>query len=111
MITGKPWLPPVTIPVEPTDAIALLLLLQAPPDVPSSKAKVSPGQTLPAPVMAAGVWFTVTTTEVTQPVAAVKVMVVVPGVRPETFPVDGFTVATSMLLLPHEPLPVLDNSV
>lgn len=52
-----PALTPVTIPVEPTEALALLLT-QLPPVVVSVKGVVEPTQTFVVPVIAKGVAFT-----------------------------------------------------
>ena len=51
---------PVTIPVEPTVAIAASLVLQVPPVIDSVRVVVSPMQAPAEPVRAAGVGLTVT---------------------------------------------------
>ena len=51
MIVAVPLLTPVTIPVLPTVATAVLLLLQVPPLIPSVKVIVDPVHTLAGPVM------------------------------------------------------------
>jgi hypothetical protein len=58
------------IPVISTVAIAVLLLLQAPP-VPLVSGIVAPAQTVLAPVIGAGCGFTVTVLMVKQPVARI----------------------------------------
>jgi hypothetical protein len=55
---------PVTTPVEPTEAIAPLLLLQLPPAVTSASAVVAPVHTLAVPVILAGLVLMVTVTVV-----------------------------------------------
>jgi hypothetical protein len=57
---------PLTVPVEPTVAIAVLLLLQAPPPA-SISAVVAPGQTWAKPVITGGPVFTVTDVVTAQP--------------------------------------------
>ena len=59
VITAAPGDTPVTMPVEPTAAIAVLLLLHPPPVVPSVNVIVDPAQTLALPVIAPGSGFTV----------------------------------------------------
>lgn len=60
-IFNEPPVTPVTIPVaDPTVAKEVLLLLQTPPDVAFVSAVVSAGQTVDAPLIAAGDAFTVT---------------------------------------------------
>ena len=59
---------PDTVPVpEPTVAIAILLLLHVPPAIASVRSVVAPAQTFVAPLIAAGVRFTVTGVVVVQP--------------------------------------------
>jgi len=62
--------PPVTIPEEPAEATAVLLLLQVPVP-PSVRLVVSPAQTLVIPVIAAGKLFTVMMPVAAQPVDVV----------------------------------------
>ena len=61
---------PVTMPVEPTEAIPELLLLQVPPDVPSDKGDVVPRQILTGPggAIATGVILTVKIAPTAHPV-------------------------------------------
>jgi len=60
LVTATVW--PVTMPVvEPTVAIAVLLMLQVPPPVRSLKLVVYPEQTVLVPVIATGKGSTVTT--------------------------------------------------
>ena len=59
VIVAVPFATPVTIPVEPTVAIPVLLLLQVPPVVASVNAIVEPWQTDAGPVIAAAVGYTV----------------------------------------------------
>ena len=53
---------------ETTVMVAVLLLLQVPPLVPSARFDVKPTQTLAMPEMAGGNGFTVTTVVAAQPV-------------------------------------------
>ena len=62
---------PVTIPVDPTDAMDVLLLLQLPPVVSSTSVFVNPTQTKTEPVMAAGNEFIVTKVVAVQPVPSI----------------------------------------
>jgi hypothetical protein len=80
-----------------------LLLVQVPPATVLARVVVRPAQTLAVPVMAAGIWFTVTTVVALQP-ADVRVMIVVPAATPVTTPVLEFTVATLVVPLLHTPL-------
>ena len=61
----------LTIPIDPTVATVVLLLLQMPPVVLSDNAVVAPVQTLDTPVSAPGIGFTVTVAAVMQPVGNV----------------------------------------
>ncbi len=51
---------PVTIPVDPTVAVAVVPLVQVPPVVISLSVVVAPVHTVSVPLIAAGVLFTVT---------------------------------------------------
>jgi hypothetical protein len=59
-MVAVPAATPVTIPVEPTVAIVVLLLLHVPALVASAKPVVNPVHTTFVPVIAAGNGFTVT---------------------------------------------------
>ena len=61
---------PVTMPVLPTVASAVLLLLQAPPVGVELRDVVSPVHTCIVPVMAEGIGFTVNVAVIAQPVAS-----------------------------------------
>lgn len=67
--------------------------------------------TVLAPPIAAGLGFTVTTTETVQPVPNEYIIVDVPGVNPLTSPVAEPTVATLVALLVHAPPPGDDKVV
>ncbi len=71
VIVALPEATPVTIPLVPTVATAVLLLLHAPPVVASAKVVVSSGQTDAVPVIAAGFAFVVNIAVTRQPVARV----------------------------------------
>ena len=73
--------PPVTTPVdEPIVATAVALLVHVPPVFGSLKLTVLPLQTIEDPVIAPGVWLTVTVTVVGVPQPLLKVTVAVPAV-------------------------------
>ena len=106
---------PVTIPVVPIVASALLQL-HVPPAVPLDASEILlPIATLTGPEMvpALGVAVTVTIAVILQPVAAsVNVIVGMLACTPVTRPVDEPTVAKPELLLLHVPLPeTSDNNV
>ena len=108
---------PVTTPLLFTVAIAVLLLLQVPPDVTSANVMVELTQTLDEPVIAAttGNAFTVidfVALAVPQ-LVTVYFMVADPAATPVTTPVPELTVATAVLLLLQVPplLPLLVNVV
>jgi hypothetical protein len=65
---GLPAAMPVTTPEADTVPSALMLLLQFPPGVTSVSVVVEPTHTEVVPVIATGVWFTVTTAVAIQPV-------------------------------------------
>ena len=65
-----PEVRPLTIPVEPTVAIEVALLVQLPPVTPSLNEVVDPWHTLVLPLIDV-IGLTVTTVVVTQPVVAV----------------------------------------
>jgi hypothetical protein len=58
-IVAVPDATPVTMPVEPTVATEVLLLLHVPPEVASLSAAVMPGQMVVVPVIDAGALLTV----------------------------------------------------
>ena len=58
---------PLTNPPAPIVAVAVLPLLHTPPGVTSLHITAAPAHTLPAPVIAAGIPFTVTIAVFTQP--------------------------------------------
>ncbi len=106
LMVSAPGLTPVTIPVEPTIAKDVLLLLHAPPVVVSVKGVSNPLHTVGEPVIAAGCGFTDTSNVLVQPDGTVYFMVAEPKVTPVTLPAVGSTVATGLLLLLHVPGPV-----
>ena len=73
MVTVPPAAPvPVTIPVDdPTEPIAVLLLLHEPPIVASVKVVVKPKHTLVIPDIGAGLGLTVSNVSLKQPVGNV----------------------------------------
>ena len=71
MIVATPAVTPVTIPVDPTVAIDILLLLHVPPVVISDNVIVLPGQTCVRPVIDAGAGFTVIGVTTLHPVGIV----------------------------------------
>ncbi len=98
---------PRTTPDELIVATVVLLLLQVPPETPSTSVVVTPGQTVVEPEMlpADGVVFTVmdcVAVAVPQLLVAVYEMVTVPAVTPLTTP-EAFMVAIAVLLLVHVP--------
>ena len=83
--------------------IAVLLLLQVPPDGVSVIGVHWPSHTAVAPLIAPGRPLTVTTCVRTHPLAVlVNTIVVVPAAIPVTTP-TVFTVPTALVLLDHEP--------
>ena len=70
MITAVPAPAPKTLPVEPTVATVISLLLHVPPPA-SDKVVVNPEQTLRLPSIAVGNGLTVTTAVVIHPVGRV----------------------------------------
>jgi len=71
VIDNVPDVTPVTIPVEPTVANAVLLLAQVPPPVASVSPIVDPTHTVAGPEIFAGNAFTVTVRVAIQPVGKV----------------------------------------
>ena len=67
-IVTVPTVTPVTMPVDPTDAIPEALVLHVPPEVASVSEMVEPAHTEEAPDIAAGNAFTVTVVVAMQPV-------------------------------------------
>ena len=101
-------MPPVTMPLVPTDAVAGLLLLQVPPAVASLSDVVSPGHTLRFPRIAPGNGLTVTVVVIEHVVGNVNVIIEVLGTNtdiPVTTPDDEPTIAIPVALLVHVPLP------
>ena len=71
MIVATPPPTPVTIPVsEPTEALAVLLLLHEPPETASVNVIAEPAHTEVAPLIEPGTEVTVTITVAVQPVAS-----------------------------------------
>ena len=70
-MVALPAATPDTLPPEVTVAIAVLLLVHAPPVTVLDNVLAVPRHTLPLPVMAAGDALTVTFRKLLQPVAAV----------------------------------------
>lgn len=105
MITAVPADIPETIPErEPTSAIAILLLDQAPaPEAVS--AAVLPAHTDEDPEITEGEGLTVTVTVVKQPPGKVYVITEVPIETPVTTPVDEPTEAIAGTLLDQVPPP------
>jgi len=66
-MVAEPGAIAVTTPVAPTVAIAVLLLVQVPPDVASESVVLAPLHNTLEPVMAAGMLYTVTRAVDTQP--------------------------------------------
>ena len=85
---------PVTVPSEPTVALAVLLLLHVPPAVASVRLTVKPTHIGALPVIAV-IGLTVTTTVFWQLAPVIYVINAVPPLTPVTTPVDGATVATA----------------
>jgi len=108
VIFAVPAATPDTIPVEPTVATDVLLLLHVPPVAVSARVIVDPTQTLDDPVIAGtvgnGLTVTAAVTIVVQPKPLVTLYVIVdvPVAAPVTVPVEP-TVATTVLLLLHVP--------
>ena len=65
-----PWNTPDTMPEVPTVAMAVPLLVQVPPGMPSVSGVVEPIHTCIMPVIGVGTEFTVTEVVARQPVAA-----------------------------------------
>ena len=71
VIVGLPAATPPTIPVDPTVARSVLLLIHVPPPTPSVNGVVWPTHTVVLPPIRVGAWFTVIIDVVTQPVGIV----------------------------------------
>src|SRR4026209_229402 len=106
--------PAATAVTNPVDALTVatevLVLLQAPPEVPLLvKVVVAPIQIGVVPLTVPAVTFGETVnvlnddTGLPQPLLTVYVISVVPAVIAVTNPVDAFTVATAVLVLIQEP--------
>ena len=103
-----PAIRPATVPVALMLAIVVLLLLHAPPLVRSPSTVVASEHREKVPVIAYGSGFTVTVACAMQPVvAAVYVIVAVPGAAPVIAPVADPAVATVVLPLLQVPAPSL----
>ncbi len=102
-MVAVPLATPVAVPVEePIVATAVLELDHTPPLVVFVSVVLSPSQINKVPPIAAGMEFTVTVTDLTQPVESVYEISVVPAVKPATIPLVPI-VATDVLLLLHVP--------
>jgi hypothetical protein len=95
---------PVTIPVLPTVAIPVLLLLHTPPLITSVMGVVIPVHMADTPVTDGTKVYIFTSAPAEQP-AAVYNIVACPAPVPVTTPVVAPTVATAVLLLLHVPPP------
>jgi len=109
VITTTPEERPVTIPPVLTVAIAVELLLHAPPGVASVSDIEDPTHTLDAPMIKAGAGFTVILNVTKQPPIE-YVIVTAPIAEPVTSPVEP-TDATNGLLLLHDPPGVASESI
>ncbi len=89
--------------VEPTVAIAVLLLLHKPPDTELDSIVVVPAHKAVVPSIGPGAVLTVTVVVVSQPVANLYVIIAVPVATPVTIPEDDPTVAMPVALLLHVP--------
>lgn len=97
---------PVTTPVpEITVATAVLLLDHVPPEFGLPKVVLLPAHTVADPVIAPGVWFTVTTEPTGDPHPLAYEITDVPPATPVTIPEDEPTVATPVEALVHVPAP------
>jgi hypothetical protein len=103
----EPRLTAVTVPELFTVATPGAELVQAPPEVASLRAVVEPIHAYAVPVIAAGCVFIVTIFVAGVPQPIEYVIVQVPAETPVTIPVDEPTVALAVLLLIHEPPPVV----
>lgn len=102
-----PPLTPVTVPLVPTVAIAVLALLHTPPGVASDNAIVDDAQTVDGPVIVpalrkAPIVITLVATAVPQLLVTVYLMVSIPGVIAVTTPLL-LIVAIVVLLRLHTP--------
>jgi hypothetical protein len=94
---------PLTIPVLLTLAIALLELLQVPPDTELLRVVVFPVHTKAVPVVAAAPALTVSTWVAAVPQPVLYVILVVPALTVAIEPLLELIVATLELLLLHVP--------
>ena len=98
---------PVTTPVvavtDPTVAIAVDPLLHTPPVVDSVSIVLRPLHTVVVPINGAGRGLTVMVKNLAQVVGNVYIMFGLPAATPVTTPVEGFTVASPVLLDVHVP--------
>ena len=104
VIVANPVPIPVTIPVLPTVATEVLLLVHVPPEVASDNKSVVPMQIVAPPegLIAAGLPLTVKVA-VTKQVALAYVITAVPTETPVAIPVDEPMVATDVLPLLQVP--------
>jgi hypothetical protein len=102
---------PVTIPVVPTVAIAVLLLLHEPPVVAFVKVVTNPAHTLAVPLIAEGFELTVTVAYVLQLPPSVYVILDVPAATPVTTPAEFILAFVGALLLQVPPVDADDNEV
>lgn len=104
MIVAIPAVTPVTRPDEVgIVAVAVLLLLQVPPDVALVSDVVAASQTLAVPAIAAGSDATFTEIERKQPGETKYVIVAAPADTPVTMPLADPTEAMAELLLVQVP--------
>ena len=112
MIIAVPAKTPPTIPVLlPTVAMVILLVLHAPPLVPSYKMDVLPAHKLSMPDIIVGMGLIVTVVLAGQYPAKLYEIVAVPAASPVIVPEVLPTVATLVLELLHTPPPARGISV
>ena len=105
-IVVVPATTPVTTPVVPsTVAFDVLLRVQVPPPLGLARVVVDPSQTMEEPVIAPGVWLTVTTDVAGVPQPLEYVISAVPPATPVTMPELEPTVATLVFDDVHAPKP------
>jgi hypothetical protein len=101
---------PVTTPEALTVATAVLLLLQAPPDVAFASVVVRPTQAVSVPVIVAGSAPTVATVVTEHPVNSLYVIIVVPAATPVKTPeVTPIVAVVSVPLFQVPPLVALES--
>jgi len=109
VILAVPALMPVSRPVEPIVATAVLLLIQVPPVGVETNVTLLPAQTVCGPEIS-GLGLTVNTT-VALLVPTVYEIIHVPAVMPVTIPVEEPTVAIAVLVLLQTPPDVVSVNV